>query len=174
MNERTRGVPPGHDDEGGRDERLGAGGAAVSADKREAGAGEPLRVLSVDDDAVDRMAVRRTLAGTGLDVRVEEAEGVLEAIDRLTQTPFDCVLLDFNLPDGDGLTFLLGLRSAGISVPVVMLTGQSDPEVVADLVMAGAADYLPKSQLSPERLLQSLGRCCSTHHTVRRALDEAS
>ncbi|HLM66930.1 MAG TPA: response regulator [Longimicrobium sp.] len=132
-----------------------------------ANASAALRVLVVDDDAVDRMAVARHLARTGLAVRVEEADGVLEAIGRLSDATFDCVLLDFNLPDGDGLTFLRGLRTAGITVPVVMLTGQSDPEVVADLVMAGAADYLPKALLSPARLLQSLGRCCSAHDAVR-------
>ncbi len=128
----------------------------------------PLRVLVVDDDVVDRMTVARHLARTGLEVQVDEADGVLAAIGRLSEAPFDCVLLDFNLPDGDGLTFLRGLRTAGITVPVVMLTGQSDPDVVADLVMAGAADYVPKALLSPERLLQSLGRCCSAHDALRR------
>jgi CheY-like chemotaxis protein len=136
--------------------------------KRETADGSaPLRVLVVDDDAVDRMAAARHLTRTGLPVEIEEADGVLAAIGRLADAPFDCVLLDFNLPDGDGLTFLRGLRTAGITVPVVMLTGQNDPEVVADLVMAGAADYLPKALLSPQRLLQSLGRCCSTHDAVR-------
>lgn len=135
-------------------------------------ASAPLRVLVVDDDAVDRMAVVRHLGRTGLPVRVEDADGVLAAIGRLSEAPFDCVLLDFNLPDGDGLTFLRGLRSAGITVPVVMLTGQSDPEVVADLVMAGAADYIPKALLSPERLLQSLGRCCRGSEVVARRLAE--
>ena len=133
----------------------------------ENGAG-PLRVLVVDDDLVDRMTVARHLARTGLEVQVDEADGVLTAIGRLSEAPFDCVLLDFNLPDGDGLTFLRGLRTAGITVPVVMLTGQSDPAVVADLVMAGAADYIPKALLSPERLVQSLGRCCSAHDALRR------
>jgi CheY-like chemotaxis protein len=133
----------------------------------------PLRVLVVDDDAVDRMAVRRHLARTGVQVRADEAEGVLEAIDRLTDERYDCVLLDFNLPDGDGLTFLRGLRTAGIRVPVIMLTGQSDPEVAADLVMAGAADYVPKSLLTPERLLESLARCCAAHPSVIHAMGPA-
>jgi CheY-like chemotaxis protein len=138
-----------------------------------AGAGDaPLRVLVVDDDLVDRMAVKRQLARTGLRVETGEAEGVLEAIGRLADSPFDCVLLDFNLPDGDGLTFLRGLRTAGISVPVVMLTGQTDPEVVADLVMAGAADYIPKPLLTADRLLQALGACCGAHDGVRRRLAE--
>jgi CheY-like chemotaxis protein len=129
----------------------------------------PLRVLVVDDDVVDRMAVKRQLARTGLAVETGEAEGVLEAIGKLAGTHFDCVLLDFNLADGDGLTFLRGMRSAGISVPVVMLTGQSDPEVVADLVMAGAADYIPKAQLTPDRLVQAFGKCCSAELRTKTA-----
>jgi CheY-like chemotaxis protein len=135
-----------------------------------AGADAPLRVLVVDDDAIDRMAVKRQLARTGIPVQTAEAEGVLEAIGRLSDAPYDCVLLDFNLPDGDGLTFLRGLRSAGISVPVVMLTGQSDPDVIADLVMAGAADYIPKTQLTADRLLQAFGTCCGGNAGVRNRL----
>jgi CheY-like chemotaxis protein len=130
----------------------------------------PLRVLVVDDDVVDRLAVKRQLGRTGVAVETREAQGVLEAIGRLSDEPFDCVLLDFNLPDGDGLTFLRGLRSAGISVPVVMLTGQSDPEVVADLVMAGAADYIPKAQLTADRLLRAFASCCIIHPAVQRRL----
>ncbi|WP_420125155.1 response regulator [Longimicrobium sp.] len=134
------------------------------------GGDAPLRVLVVDDDAVDRMAVKRQLARTGISVETGEAEGVLEAIGQLADSAYDCVLLDFNLPDGDGLTFLRGLRSAGISVPVVMLTGQTDPEVVADLVMAGASDYIPKSLLTPERLLQAFSTCCGGNAGVRHRL----
>lgn len=114
------------------------------------------RVLVVDDDQVDRLAVRRHLSAIGGEIEVAEAEGVLDAIGKLTAGQFDCVLLDFNLPDGDGLTFLRGMRNAGFSVPVIMLTGQDDPGVAADLMLAGAADYIAKESLSPERLGQSL------------------
>lgn len=112
-------------------------------------------VLVVDDDQVDRRAVRRHLAAMDGGIEVTEAEGVLDAIGKLTVGEFDCVLLDFNLPDGDGLTFLRGMRNAGFSVPVIMLTGQDDPGVAGDLMLAGAADYIPKESLSPERLSQS-------------------
>lgn len=119
-----------------------------------------LRILVVDDDRVDRMAVRRHLTSARVRADVTEAEGVLEAIGRLAGAPFDLVLLDFNLPDGDGLTFLVGMRNAGLSVPVVMLSGQSDEAVMIDLLAAGAADYIPKDGLTPERLLQSITKIC--------------
>ena len=117
-----------------------------------------LRILVVDDDQVDRMAVRRALARTGLALEVSEAEAVLPAIDLLATQPFDCVFLDYNLPDGDGLTFLLGVRAAGIGVPVVILTGQQDERIAARLTESGAADYISKGELTPARLAQSLRR----------------
>jgi CheY-like chemotaxis protein len=114
------------------------------------------RILVVDDDSVDRQAVRRALRGTGFAAEVLEADGVLAAIALLTAGPLDCVILDYNLPDGDGLTFLRGMRAAGVEVPVVILTGAEEPHLAAELTTAGAADFLPKALLSPERLTVGL------------------
>jgi two-component system, NarL family, sensor histidine kinase BarA len=119
-------------------------------------AGFRARVLVVDDDQVDRLAVRRLLARAPGEITVDEADGVLAAIDRLAGGDFDCVVLDYNLPDGDGLTFLRGLRTAGLEVPVVMLTGQEDTGVARDLILAGAAAYIPKASLSADLLLASI------------------
>jgi CheY-like chemotaxis protein len=121
-------------------------------------AGRTLRILVVDDDGVDRMALRRALAQTGMAPEVGEADAVLAAIDLLTAEAFDCVFLDYNLPDGDGLTFLRGLRAAGIDIPVVMLTGQQDDRVAAQLGESGAADYIDKAELTPGRIVESLRR----------------
>ena len=125
-------------------------------------AAKPLHVLVVDDDRVDRIALRRALQQTDFDVTVGEADGVIAAIDLLTAEPFDCVLLDYDLPDGDGLTFLRGLRGAGISATVVMITGQPDNAVATELMEAGAADYIPKALFTPALLSQTLQRLFGT------------
>ncbi|GJG85888.1 hypothetical protein tb265_10690 [Gemmatimonadetes bacterium T265] len=119
---------------------------------------ERLRVLVVDDDAVDRMAVRRALRGTGLAVDVSEAEDGDGALARLLGVAgaVDCVLLDFQLPGATGLDVLQALRAGGSDVPVVMLTGQSDPETAVALIKAGAADFIPKASLSADRLARVL------------------
>jgi CheY-like chemotaxis protein len=118
----------------------------------------PLHVLVVDDDRVDRLALTRALQQSRFDVTVGEADGVIAAIDLLTAGAFDCVLLDYNLPDGDGLTFLRGLRGAGISATVIMITGQPDSTVAAELMQAGAAEYIPKALFTPALLSQTLER----------------
>jgi signal transduction histidine kinase len=68
----------------------------------------------------------------------------------------DCVLVDYCLPDLDGLEFLTALAgdNGTIPVPVIMLTGYGDETLVVEAMKAGAADYLPKSALSSK----SLGR----------------
>ncbi len=121
---------------------------------------ERLRVLVVDDDAVDRMAVRRALRGTGLALDVAEAADGDSALARLlggeaagaAGGAFDCVLLDYQLPGATGLDVLQAVRAGGSDVPVVMLTGQSDPETAVALIKAGAADFIPKASLTADRL----------------------
>jgi len=115
-----------------------------------------MRVLIVDDDAVDRQAARRALAATGLAAGIAEAGSCAEALKMLAGTPFDAVLLDFQLPDATGLEVLRELASRKANIPVIALTGYGDDSVAAELMKAGAADYLTKSRLSPELLAQSL------------------
>jgi PAS domain S-box-containing protein len=112
----------------------------------------PLRLLVVDDDAVDRMAVLRAIAVTGLGATVDEAADAETALAALVGLPSDCVLLDYQLPGRSGLELLKEIRRRGLDVPVIMLTGTSDPETAVALMKAGAADFLSKSVLAPDRL----------------------
>ncbi len=115
-----------------------------------------MRVLIVDDDVLDRLAARRALLSTGLATEVLEAESCADALELLLQAAFDAVLLDFQLPDASGLEVLRELAARGANVPVIMLTGYEDGQTAAEMIKAGAADYLSKARLSPELLAQSL------------------
>jgi signal transduction histidine kinase len=116
----------------------------------------PLRLLVVDDDRVDRLAVRRGLRSMGVEAEFSEAETFADAVSALREDGFDCAFLDFRLPGGDGLQVLREVRGIGIRTPIVMLTGQGDEQLAVELMKAGASDYLPKGAVSPERLAQSL------------------
>ncbi|HEX8319852.1 ATP-binding response regulator [Longimicrobium sp.] len=128
---------------------------------------ETLRILIVDDDQVDRMAVRRALRAGGVTAEVTDAVDVASALDAVKGEPFDCVFLDYNLPGGDGLRVLRGMRESGVDAPVIMLTGQQDTQTAVGLMKEGASDYLQKDGLTPERLAQSL------RHAVRLFRAEA-
>jgi two-component system sensor histidine kinase/response regulator len=113
---------------------------------------ETLRILVVDDDHVDRVAVRRALKTAGVEMVLSEAVDCNSAIAQLKNTVFDCIFLDYRLPDRDGLSLIEDLRQDKIRIPIIVLTGQGDEQIAVDLMKAGATDYLPKSKVSPERL----------------------
>ncbi|MEH2077771.1 MAG: ATP-binding protein [Nostoc sp.] len=117
---------------------------------------ETLKILVVDDDEVDRMAVRSALTEAGVQMELSEVSDSNDAFSALSTTAYDCVFLDYRLPLQDGLTLIQQLRYSEIQVPLVVLTGQGDEHITVELIKAGATDYLSKSRISPENLAQVL------------------
>ncbi|MDQ2889436.1 MAG: ATP-binding protein [Gemmatimonadota bacterium] len=118
---------------------------------------QAISILLVDDDQIDRLAVRRALSKAALgEVTVIEAERASEAFAQITATSFDCAFFDFRLPDQDGVALLRNVRSAGVRTPVIVLTGFGDEQTVLDAMKAGATDYVAKSAVSPERIGQAV------------------
>ena len=116
----------------------------------------PLRILLIDDDEVDRLAVTRALRAADLAVEVEEAATGSEGLERLRAGHFDCALLDYQLPDIDGIEILHAARIEGLPTPFVVLTGRGDEDLAVSLMKAGATDYLAKSALSQDRLARAV------------------
>lgn len=105
-----------------------------------------LRILIVDDDVVDRLICRRALARLEPTPVFVEAETAAQALDELDRQDVSCALLDFRLPDMDGLELLVRLseRSVERRVPVVMLTGADDVPVAVEAMRRGASNYVVK------------------------------
>ena len=129
-----------------------------------------LKILIVDDDAVDRMAIERSLHKTDLLFELREAENSESAVQILESIAFDCVFLDYWLPDQDGLHLIKTLKRMGITVPLVVLTGQGDEQIAVDIMKAGASDYLSKSRISPERLARILRNVVRLHRAETSAM----
>lgn len=117
-----------------------------------------LTLLLVDDDSIDRMAVRRCLKTSGLACELHEASDAAAALALIETAHFDCILVDYRLPDRLGTNLLrdLSLSSSSRAVPVIMLTGQGDEQVAAESIMLGAQDYLTKDRITPEALRRSV------------------
>src|SRR4028119_1403566 len=134
---------------------------------------EIIKILVVEDDEVDRMAVRRALKTAGLSVEMIAAIDCKSAISTLNEQSFECVLLDYRLPDGDGLHLVQEIRSSGSKVPLVVLTGQGDEQIAVELMKSGASDYLSKSKLSPETLSRSVRNAVRIYRAEREEIGRA-
>ncbi len=99
-----------------------------------------IRILSVDDDRVAQMAIKRTLASRGLLCEITEARTIEEAMRLLVANSYDLVLVDYLLPDGTGLDLLERIRDT----PAIFITGSGDEGVAVRAMKGGAYDYLIK------------------------------
>lgn len=124
---------------------------------------ETLRILVVDDDEVDRMTVRQALTQAGVCMEMSEVSNGSDALAALRTTTYDCVFLDYCLPDQDVLVLIQRLRSLEITVPLVVLTTHTDEQIAMELMESGATDYLSKSRLCSETLAQALRYAIGLH-----------
>lgn len=127
-----------------------------------------LRILVLDDDEVDRMAVCRTLSKIEVSVDVSEAANYDEAIVDLENNQFDCVFLDYRLPGKDGLAVIKEVRDSGKKIPLVVLTGQGDEQIAVEIMKAGASDYINKSRMSPHLLGKTLQNVIRMYEAERQ------
>ncbi|WP_319519049.1 EAL domain-containing protein [uncultured Martelella sp.] len=127
-----------------------------------------MKLLLVDDDEVDRMTVTRLLAAGPQDLEISAATTAAEAFECLRQDSFDVVLLDYRLPDMDGIDVLKTINAdPEQSVAVIILTGMASEEEERRCIEAGAQDFVLKSDISDRRLRRAL-----MHSRVRHTLEE--
>lgn len=119
---------------------------------------EHWRILLVDDDQLDRMAVRRALVSADSSIFLDEVELAKQVYERLRPPgdAYDCLMIDCYLPDESGVELIRNLRAQGITTPILAVTGQNDESIEDALIAAGASDYMPKQDWRPDRLLRRL------------------
>ncbi len=107
-------------------------------------------LLIVDDDANTLASLARAFRLAGHEATV--CDNAARALDLLKSQPFDMMLSDVVMPGKDGLALLEELRGQGISLPVVMISGQANIEMAVRATRLGAIDFLEKP-LSTDKLL---------------------
>ena len=100
------------------------------------------RILIVDDEQLVRWSLNERLTAAGYDVF--EAGLAADALERIGSADIDLVLLDFKLPDGDGLSVLKKIKEASPEIQVILMTGYSSIETAVEAMKLGAYHYVNK------------------------------
>lgn len=132
-------------------------------------------LLLVDDFAPDRELYRRCLMSDANCVYcLLEADSATAGLELCRTQAIDAILLDYSLPDQNGIEFLQALyeQSNGGSPPVVMVTGEGDERVAVQAIKLGAEDYLVKRHLTPEQLQVTM-RSAIENAQLRRQLQQS-
>ena len=121
------------------------------------------RVLIIDDNPIDRDIFRRLLQNQQAHAfRCIEGEHGRAGLEQYRRERPDCVILDLNLPDIDGLDLLKSFLAEPDSCPVVVTTAYGSEQVAVEAMKAGAADYIVKGSTSGEALA----------HTIENAIEK--
>jgi signal transduction histidine kinase/DNA-binding NarL/FixJ family response regulator len=103
------------------------------------------RVLLIEDNLGDARLLAEVLKDVpGKPFELVHAALVSSALEHLSQEPFEAILLDLSLPDGQGFGVLRRLLDVAPSIPVLVLTGLNDEQMALNALSAGAQDYLVK------------------------------
>lgn len=107
-------------------------------------------ILLIDDDTYICSLLENYLSDEGY--AVEIAHAGKKGLEKAVKKQFDLVLLDYRLPDGDGLKFLEEIKRVNAAIPVIIITAYADVNSAVRLIKAGAFDYVTKP-IRPEELV---------------------
>jgi signal transduction histidine kinase/HPt (histidine-containing phosphotransfer) domain-containing protein len=124
------------------------------------------RLLLVEDSPFDAELLMATLRTEGPEnLQVDRVKRLGEALQQLSETSYDCVVLDLTLPDAQGSQVFHAVQTHSPSVPIVILTGLADAELALETVRKGAQDYLVKDEVLDRALIRAI-----THAIERKRL----
>jgi DNA-binding response OmpR family regulator len=102
-------------------------------------------ILFAEDEPSFRLAVFTFLSSQGF--QVEVCETGKAAVEALTHSQFDVVILDYRMPEMSGLNVLQWMYEQKFETPVIMLTGAGSETIAVEALKLGAYDYILKDQL---------------------------
>lgn len=133
-----------------------------------------MKLLLIDDNDLDRQAIIRTFRKSEWDITISQASSAAEGLAQFDSDDFDAVLLDYRLPDIDGMEVLQLLnKHPQHHAAVIILTGAAaDEDLEREFIEAGAQDVLFKSEIAHKHLTRAITHARS-RHLLERQLQES-
>ena len=140
-----------------------------------------IEVLLVEDDRDDYLLTAELLEEIGEEgsYTLRWVDNFEDGVEALLSGQPDLCLLDYRLGSQTGLELLREVTARGCTIPIVLLTGQSERELDVEAMKAGAADYLVKGEFGPRQLERSIryaierSRSISALHELNAELQHA-
>ena len=133
------------------------------------------QLLVIDDSKRDILLLERILRqAEDVDFALTHVESAQAGLDELNQNPYDLVLLDYYLPDMDGIAFLEEKQSRGLQVPVIMLTAFGQERLPVAALQAGALDYFRKDEVNSSLLGKAIRQAIEKSQLQVEALADAA
>lgn len=113
-----------------------------------------IKTLLLDDSTFDRSRIRRLSNKTALMVDLTEVSNIAELKEAIAHQVYDLVLIDYRLPQGDGLEVLAHIQSSTLNsdVATIMITGNGDMETAVTAMRNGCHDFLTKEAMTADQL----------------------
>lgn len=103
------------------------------------------RILLVEDEQMHAELVKHAFVKESPDDQIFHVQSAQEVLGRLAEEVFDILLLDYSLPDHDGIELMKLLQQRRIHLPVIIITGHGDEQIAVEVMKLGAIDYVIKS-----------------------------
>jgi DNA-binding NtrC family response regulator len=110
-----------------------------------------VKILVVDDDPIVLDSCKRVFEAEGLEVCLVSSTG--KALEAIKNNVFDIVLIDVKMPEQDGMYLMRAVKRQWPELPIVVMSGYSTPETIAEGLQLGAEEFIAKP-FTPDELLK--------------------
>ena len=129
-----------------------------------------MNILIIDDDELDRLAIVRSMQQSNVDVNIVQASSANDGLSLAKTGEFDVILLDYYLPDRNGLDLITELRDNDITDTAIVMVSQLEDETLTEQAIdAGAQDFVLKDEINPRRLMRAI-RQAQHRYAMERTL----
>lgn len=110
---------------------------------------EELKILLIEDDRYHAILVEKALMFSHLNCAVDKAFSASEGLEMLSNKAYDLLILDYGLPDNNGLVAIKEIKARGFDRPIIITTGEGNEKIAVEFMKSDVYEYIVKDEQYP-------------------------